>query len=107
MRMFGKLLLVTMVTAAFTSPASAEDRRCAGPPYGGSPDRYRAVLEAYGPKLGNLAAVLQRVCEVKFDKADRTPLYKLHFTDADIDSMDTDELTLAMFERLWANSNSK
>src|SRR6185437_12531637 len=79
----GKLSFA-VVSIAVTSTAQADDPRCARPPYGGSPDRYRAVLEAYRQDLGKVTKTLEEICRMKFDGADRTALYKLHYKDEEI-----------------------
>ena len=84
---------------AITSAAQASDPRCERPPYGGSPDRYRAVLEAYGQDLGKVTKTLEEICRMKFDGADRTALYKLHYKDEEINQMDTEALALDMLKR--------
>lgn len=98
MSIAGKVsLAATMIVCG--SAADAADPRCEHPPYGGSPDRYRAVLETYKQDLGTISKMLEEICRMKFDGADRSVLYKLQFKDADIDRMDTDALALDMFRR--------
>ena len=81
------------------SVAQAADPRCERPPYGGSPDRYRAVLETYKQDLGAITKTLEEICRMKFDGADRAALYKLDFKDEDINRMDTEALALEMLKR--------
>jgi hypothetical protein len=102
----GKLSFAAALIAV-TSAAQADDPRCARPPYGGSPDRYRAVLEAYGQDLGRATKALEGICRMKFDGADRSPLYKLQFNDEDINQMGTEALALEMLKRTGRGSNSK
>jgi hypothetical protein len=92
---------------AITSAAQASDPRCERPPYGGSPDRYRAVLEAYGHDLGQVTKTLEEICRMKFDGADRAALYKLQYKDEDIDRMDTEALALDMLKRKRLDPNLK
>ena len=92
---------------AVTTTAQAADPRCAKPPYGGSPDRYRAVLEAYKQDLGQVTRTLEGICRMKFEGADRTALYKLQFKDEDIDRMDTEALALDVLKRKDLQPNSK
>jgi len=94
----GKLSLAAALVAV-ASMAHAADPRCERPPYGGSPDRYRAVLEAYGQDLGKVTKTLEEICRMKFDGADRAPLYKLQYKDEDINRMDTEALALDMLKR--------
>ena len=94
----GKLSLAAALIAV-TSAAQADDPRCARPPYGGSPDRYRAVLEAYGQDLAKVTKTLGEICRMKFDGADRAALYKLQYKDEDIDRMGTEALALDMLKR--------
>jgi hypothetical protein len=100
-------LSTAIALIAIPSAAQAGDPRCARPPYGGSPDRYRAVLEAYRQDLGQATKTLEEICRMKFDGADRTPLYKLEFKDEDINRMDTEALALDMMKRKDLQPNSK
>jgi hypothetical protein len=101
----GRLSFVAVLIAV-TSAAQAADPRCNEPPYGGSPDRYRAVLEAYGPNLSKISPTLEEICRMKFDGADRTALYKFKFKDEDIDRMDTEALALDMLKSNGLKPNS-
>ncbi|HEY4165772.1 MAG TPA: hypothetical protein VGM96_03320 [Reyranella sp.] len=94
----GKLSFAAALIAV-TSAAQAADPRCDRPPYGGSPDRYRAVLEAYKQDLAQVAKTLEEICRMKFDGADRASLYKLQYKDEDINRMDTEALALDMLKR--------
>jgi hypothetical protein len=94
----GRKLSFAVALIAITSAAQAADPRCNQPPYGGSPDRYRAVLEAYGPNISKISPTLEEICRMKFDGADRAPLYKFKFKDEDIDRMDTEALALDMLK---------
>ena len=102
----GKLSFAAALIA-ITSAAQAADPRCDRPPYGGSPDRYRAVLEAYKQDVAQVAKTLEEICRMKFDGADRTALYKLQYKDEDIDRMDTEALALDMLKRKSLQPNSK
>jgi len=84
-------LLMSVSTAA-----QANDARCNNPPYGGSPDRYRAILETYGQKMETVSRMLAGICNMKFSGADRTELHKLGFTDDEINSSDTATLAVDM-----------
>lgn len=106
MSIWGRLSFVAAVVAS-ASAAHAEDPRCAHPPYGGSPDRYRAVLEVYGRDIATVDKLLEEICKMKFDGADRSALYKLQFKDADIDSMGTAALALEMRKRVEVQSTTK
>ncbi len=102
----GKLSFAAALIAV-SSAAQAADPRCDRPPYGGSPDRYRAVLEAYKQDIAQVAKTLGDICRMKFDGADRTALYNLKFKDEDIDRMDTEALALDMLKRKSLQPNSK
>jgi hypothetical protein len=106
MSILGKLSFAAAVIAV-ASAAQAADPRCDRPPYGGSPDRYRAVLEAYKQDAGQVAKTLEEICRMKFDHADRTALYKLQFKDEDIERMDTEALALDMLKRKSLQPNAK
>jgi hypothetical protein len=90
--------LTLVVVVALNAPAQANDPRCNRPPYGGSPDRYRAALEAFGPKVEEAAKTLQAICNMKFGGADRAPLYHLGLGNAEIDSEDTSLLAIKMLK---------
>src|SRR6266446_2190308 len=81
--------------AAFAGAAQAADPRCAAPPYGGSPDKYRAFVNTYAKALDDPGKVLAEVCEMKFGGADRAPLHKLGISDAQIDAKATSDLAAA------------
>jgi hypothetical protein len=98
MSVLSKLSLAAMTVVAINSTAHAGDSRCDRPPYGGSPDRYRAFLEAYGRKLDNPEKTVEAVCNMKFGGADRTALYALHFSDEEISRKDTSELAVEMLK---------
>ena len=87
-----------MVAAAFvmggSSAVYAGDARCDRPPYGGSPDRYRAILETYGGKMQSVTKTLEEICNMKFGSADRTSLHRLGYTDGEIDRTDTETLAV-------------
>ena len=100
-------LTVAAALIAVASAAQAGDPRCTRPPYGGSPDRYRAVLEAYRQDLGQVTKTLEEICRMKFDGADRTALYKLQYKDEDINRMDTEALALDMLKRKALHPDSK
>jgi hypothetical protein len=85
------LLLVTLIT-----PSYADDMRCNHPPYGGSPDRYRAILETYGHRMESVTRTLAGICNMKFGDADRSELHKLGFNDEEINSSDTSTLAVDM-----------
>src|SRR5882762_8948138 len=96
MSLRGKLSLAAIAVVTSCSAAHANDPRCNRPPYGGSPDRYRAFVETYGKSLDNPATTLAAMCNMKFGGADRTTLYNLGFTDGQIDRQDTSELAIDM-----------
>lgn len=89
-----KLSLTAVIVLAWSSAAFASDPRCARPPFGGSPDRYRAIRESYSQKLDSVTKTLEEICNMKFGGADRTALYKLGFTDEEITRLDTSALTI-------------
>jgi hypothetical protein len=71
------------------------DDECDRPPYGGTVAEYKAFVEVFGKLLDKPANVLTATCKLKFAGADRTPLYNLGFTDADIDIKSTADLAVA------------
>jgi hypothetical protein len=84
------VILVLAVTPFIA--ARAEDSRCKVPPYGGTEAKFRSFAETFG-MLVTPAKVLSGVCNAKFG-GDRTALYNLGFTDADIDTRDTADLAV-------------
>jgi hypothetical protein len=94
--LIGSLFIVVVV--ALIAPAQANDPRCNRPPYGGSPDRYRAALEAFGQKIEEAAKTLEAICNMKFGGADRMPLYNLGLENAEIDSEDTSLLAIRILK---------
>jgi hypothetical protein len=77
------------------SYAYADDPRCKVPPYGMSVSDFKSFAETFG-HLITLAQTLPALCNVKFGGADRTGLYNLGFTDADIDSKSMGDLSLQL-----------
>ncbi len=94
-----KLPLAMLIAVAWSSTALADDPRCSRPPYGGSPDRYRAMQERYGRQLETITPTIQEVCNIKFSGADRAPLLKLGFSNADIDGGDTETLVVELLNK--------
>src|SRR5260370_12289955 len=90
-----RLSLGMACVAALTGAAHAADPRCAAPPYGGSPDKYRAFVNTYGKTLDDPGRILAEMCEMKFGGADRAALYKLGITDTQIDAKATSDLAAA------------
>jgi hypothetical protein len=90
-----RLSLVMACAAALAAVAQAADPRCSAPPYGGSPDKYRAFVNTYGKALDDPGRILAEMCEIKFGGADRAALYKLGITDAQIDAKATSDLAAA------------
>src|SRR3954452_25351870 len=91
------LLGVTVAAALvlrINSAVYADDVRCGRPPYGGSPDRYRAILETYGAKMQSVTKTLEEICNMKFGGADRASLHKLGYSDGEIDRADTEALAV-------------
>jgi hypothetical protein len=101
LRDFARLLmgsLFVVIVVAPIAPAQANDPRCNRPPYGGSPDRYRAALEAFGQKAEEAGKTLEAICNMKFGGADRTPLYKIGLENAEIDREDTSLLAMKILK---------
>ena len=101
LRDFARLLMGSLVAVAVVAPiapAQANDPRCNRPPYGGSPDRYRAALEAFGEKVEGAVKTLEAICNMKFGGADRTPLYDLGLDNAEIDREDTSLLAIKILK---------
>jgi hypothetical protein len=101
-----KLPLAILIAVAWSSMAFAGDPRCNRPPFGGSPDRYRAILENYGQKLASVTKTLEEICNMKFGGADRTALYTLGFTDEEINRLDTSALTVDVIKGVKSRPNS-
>lgn len=86
------------------SVAYPHEETCATPPYGASIDAYNllvtetqlsgALQRSDAPKLApEVAEVLTRICKMKYEATDRTELYRLGFTAADIERSSTVMLT--------------
>jgi hypothetical protein len=101
-----KLSLTAMFSVAWSSMVFAADPRCNRPPFGGSPDRYRAILENYGQKLDSVTKTLEEICNMKFSGTDRTSLYALGFTDEEINRLDTSALTVDVIKGAKSRPNS-
>lgn len=71
---------------------AARHSRCKVPPYGGAEAKFRSFAETFGV-LVTPSRVLSGVCDAKFG-GDRSGLYNLGFTDADIDTRDTADLAV-------------
>lgn len=82
------------ITSVPRSIAAAD--RCTTPPYGGSVGSFKAFIKNFGPIFDDPTAPLAAICKIKFEGDDRTTLYKLGFTDADIASKDTSDLAAEM-----------
>ena len=88
-----KILTAAIALSASVSFAVAADPRCSTPPYGGSVATYKAFIKNFGPLLDDPTRMLSGVCDAKFG-GDRTALYNLGFTNADIDTRDTADLAV-------------
>lgn len=62
---------------------AAHDPRCEAPPYGASQQAYDVIMREPGPLQGS-GELLASICAMKYGGADRSPLYRLGFTDEDI-----------------------
>jgi hypothetical protein len=102
-----RLTLAAVVIVAVSSTAYAADPRCSKPPYGGSPDRYRALIEAYGLKVDDLTNRLVDICNMKFGGADRAALLKIGLTNDAIDALDTSALAVKTLEAAKISPASK
>lgn len=91
--MFRPLFIVAILTVTVQS-AYAADPRCAVPPYGGTVQSFKAFVQSFG-HLVVPTKFLSAVCNAKFG-GDRTGMYNLGLTDADIDSKDTEDLAVQM-----------
>jgi hypothetical protein len=104
---FEKLTLAAVAVVAVSSTAYGADPRCNKPPYGGSPDRYRAFVQAYSQKVDDLAKMLEEICNMKFGGADRTELHKIGITNDAIDTRDTSVLAVEMLQAAKIIPSSK
>ena len=96
------MMTATAIVASGLAAHAADDPRCSRAPYGGSPDRYRAILETYKQDLAGVQKLLEKICNMKFSGADRTELHKLGFTDQNIDSADTETLAVDVLTKTKA-----
>lgn len=80
--------------------SEAGDARCNAPPYSGTVAGYKAFVKNFGAMLDDPTRTLSSVCASKFG-GDRKALYNLGFTDADIDSKNTSDLSVDVVTALW------
>jgi hypothetical protein len=101
------MTLAAAIVVAVSSTAHAGDPRCNRPPYGGSPDRYRALTQAYSQTVDDLSTKLEGICNMKFGGADRTELLNLGLTNDAIDKADTSVLAVKLFQAAKTSPASK
>lgn len=89
-------LTALVLLVAFASPATAG--QCDTPPYGDTQASYAAFIETFGRLLNNPSGVMAAICRQKFEGVDRTPLYRLGFTDAVIASKSTAALAIDVLD---------
>jgi hypothetical protein len=79
----------------------AHDVRCDAAPYGVPQDKYPVLVRLLTNLFGEpKTELISQVCKMKFDGADRTALYKLGFTDEQIDTSDTETLVVNTLKAL-------
>jgi hypothetical protein len=90
LRVFACIAFVVLCSHAY-----ADDPRCKVPPYGMSVSDFKSFAETFGHLIVP-AQTLPALCNAKFGGANRTGLYNLGFTDADIDSKTMGDLVLQL-----------
>jgi hypothetical protein len=98
-RLYGFAFLLLLAVAY--GGALAHDSRCDGAPYTVSPEKYPALIKLLTNLFGApKTETISKICDMKFNGADRTALYKLGFTDEQIDTADTETLVVNMITAL-------
>jgi hypothetical protein len=81
--------------------AQAHDARCDAEPYSVPSANYPALVRLITNLFGTpKTEIIANICEIKYNGSDRTPLYKLGFTDVQINETDTATLVVKMLEAL-------
>jgi len=75
------------------SPAQKAAARCEAPPYGGTLTDYKTFVERFGAII-KPQKILAGICNAKFGSASREGLHKLGFSDAKIQSENTEQLAV-------------
>jgi hypothetical protein len=91
-QMFRIAVLTVAMTLIGFDLANADDARCQKPPYGGNPAHFKAFIKDLGPLLDDPTKTLSAICNAKYANKNRGTLYKLGFTDSDINSKETSDL---------------
>ena len=95
----GCFVLVVLNVLCVRVPA--HDARCDAPPYSVPQDKYPVLVRLLTNLFGApKTELISQVCKMKFDGADRTALYKLGFTDEQIDMTDTETLVVNTLKAL-------
>jgi hypothetical protein len=93
--------IVLVVLNVLCVPAPAHAGRCDAAPYGVPPDKYPVLVRLLTNLFGApKTELISQVCKMKFDGADRAALYKLGFTDEQIDMTDTETLVVDTLKAL-------
>lgn len=83
------------ITASVPVPSVSQPpetaARCASPPYGGTQAAYQSFVKRFGPII-KPQKILSGVCNAKFGNTSRDGLHKLGFSDAKIQSENTEQL---------------
>jgi hypothetical protein len=88
-----KSTLLLVVLSIGCGNAQAHDARCDAAPFSVSAEKYPALVRLFTNLFGApKTEMIASICDMKFNGADRTSLYKLGFTDEQINSTDTAEL---------------
>jgi hypothetical protein len=96
-----KAALLLVVMGLCWGIAQAHDARCDGAPYSVSAEKYPALVRLLTNLLGApKTELISSICQMKFNGADRTTLYKLGFTDEQIDTTDTAGLVVNTMKAL-------
>lgn len=87
-----------IATAGSVPPANSvfqdvrtTDDRCNKPPYGGTAAEFQGFVNRFG-RIVTPAKILTGICNAKFGRSPRAGLHKLGFTDAKIESENTEQL---------------
>jgi hypothetical protein len=94
-------LAAVVLSLAAYSGARAHDARCDAAPYSVPAQNYPALVRLLTNLFGTPnTELIANICEIKYNGADRAPLYKLGITDDQIHETDTGTLVVKALEAM-------
>jgi glycine cleavage system regulatory protein len=96
-----KPTLLLIVLSIGWSGAQAHDARCDAAPFSVPAEKYPSLVRLLTNLFGSpKTEIISNVCNMKFNAADRTSLYRLGFKDEQINAADTAELVIDTIKAL-------